>query len=247
MNAPADATRSASSRHDEIVARLREAIISGALAPGARLSELQLARELGASRTPIREALQELEHQQLITIVPHVATFVRRITPNDVEEIYQIRIALESLAVSLVLSRLTSVGRAQIADVLQHMKDTASERDYEEYARARDRFHLLLVSLSGNARLKSLYESLNGPIRRLRRIDLQHSQRVRESLRANVRIAEAIIDLDPQASRYVTEHLSKASRVLVEAVRRLDASLRREASEEVVSISAASRRRSVRR
>jgi DNA-binding GntR family transcriptional regulator len=231
VNALTNATPSGS-RPDEIVARLREAIVSGALAPGARLSELQLARELDASRTPIREALQELEHQQLVTIVPHVASFVRRITPNDVEEIYQIRIALESLAVSLILTRLTALGRAQINEVLEAMKKAAKEKDYEGYAHARDHFHLLLVSLSGNARLRDLYQSLNGPIRRLRRIDLRRPERVRESLRANTRIAEAIVGLDPDAPRYVIEHLSEASRILVDAVKRLDASVRNDPAEE---------------
>ena len=219
LSLPFPQDKQATSLPSVILPMLREAIVLGNLPPGTRLSEAQLARQLQTSRTPIREALVQLEHEQLVIIAPHIGTCVRPITPHDVEEIYEIRMALETLAVSLIIQRLTSVGKAQISEALAEIKASVTSGNHERYATARDDFHFLLVHLSGNARLEELYTSLIGPIRLLRRI-IQRHQGIDESfLHANIRIAEAILSLNRDAPRQMRNHLLKASKRVLAALK----------------------------
>lgn len=208
----------AASLQTAAVATLREAIVSGELPLGSRLSEPQLARQLKTSRTPIREALSQLEHEQLVAIVPHVGSFVRSMTPEDVEEIYQVRLALETLAVSLIVKRLTPISRGEITHAVSEMEAAAASGDAAAYANARDTFHFLIVRLSGNRRLIELYKGLNGPIRLLRRIDFTTRERIAASLEANVRVAKAILAQDPAVVRYITEHLENACQAVAKSI-----------------------------
>ncbi|CAG9185808.1 GntR family transcriptional regulator [Cupriavidus pampae] len=86
---------------------LREAIVEGVLPPGSRLSEVQIAKQLNVSRTPMREAVIQLEREVLATILPRVGAHVRTVTRRDVEEIYTVRAALECLAVQKAAARTT--------------------------------------------------------------------------------------------------------------------------------------------
>ncbi len=101
-----------------VVPTLREAIVEGLLPPGSRLSEVLLAKQLNVSRTPMREAFSLLEREGLVTVVTRVGAFVRAVSARDVDEIYTVRAALESLAVSLAASKLTALGRAQLDEVV---------------------------------------------------------------------------------------------------------------------------------
>ena len=199
-----------------ILPLLREAIVSGAFAPGTRLSEVQLAQQFKTSRTPVREALVLLEREEFVAIVPHVGAYVRTVAAQDVQEVYDIRGALEELAVSLAAARLTRVGEAQIAEVIDELTAAGNARDDGRLANALDAFHLLIVHLAGNERLERLYESLVGPIRRLRRINLRRPDRIEESVRANRHIADAIVARNPDAPRYMREHLRNVCKQLKE-------------------------------
>lgn len=191
-----------------IAVALREAIIADMLRPGTRLSEAQVARRLSVSRTPVRQALVQLEHERLVVMVPHIGASVRAITPQDVKEIYEVRIALEVLAVKLLIRRLTAVGKAQLGEALGALRASAGSLD--AYAGALDTFHLAIMRLSGNGTLAQIYESLVGPIRRFRRINLRRRDRVERSLRANARLGRAILELDEAAGEMMGEHLQRA-------------------------------------
>ncbi|MGH7119579.1 MAG: GntR family transcriptional regulator [Acetobacteraceae bacterium] len=202
-----------------ILSALREAIVSGELAPAVRLSEVQLSRRFNTSRTPVREALGQLEREGFVAIVPHVGAYVRTITSTDVEDIYQIRAALEELAVSLLATRLTRVGEAQIAAIVGELEGTAAAHDPERFAAALDAFHLLIVHLSGNERLEQLYECVVGPIRRLRRINLHGQDGLEHSLQANRLLAEAIIAHAPAAPASMRARLLAVAEEVKEVAR----------------------------
>jgi DNA-binding GntR family transcriptional regulator len=198
-----------------VVPVLREAIISGRLAAGTRLSEVQLARHFNTSRTPVREALEQLDREQLVEVVPYVGSRVRPITQRDVEEIYQVRVALETFAVSLILQRLTAVGRARIGEALNVLKLSIEGADPDRFAAARDDFHLLLIELSGNSLLERLYRGLIGPIRRLRRIVQAQDQTL---MQRNIKIAEGILALDPSTPEIIRSHLMEATHEVIFAL-----------------------------
>lgn len=200
-----------------IALHLREVIVSGALPAGTRLSEAQVARRLHVSRTPVRRALNQLQHERLVVIVPHFGASVRTITPEDVEEIYEVRIALEVLAVKLLMARMGAVGRAELNEALADLR--AASDDAEAYAKALDSLHLLVMRLARNRTLVQMYENLVGPIRRFRRINLGDSERIARSSRANLRIGRAILGGDENAAAMMEEHLTKASADVIALLR----------------------------
>jgi len=175
-----------------VVPTLREAIIGNLLPPGARLVEISLAQQLKVSRTPVRESFAQLEREGLVTVVPRAGVFVREVSLTDVDEIYEVRAALESLAVSLATQRLGKVGRAQLDDVLEAMRARVEADDPVGYTEALDGFYSLVMSMADNATLHRTHTSLLGPVRRLRRIAMSLPGRMRASFEQSVRIKQAI-------------------------------------------------------
>src|SRR5258708_7870 len=115
------------------VISLREAIVEGVLAPGSRLSEVQVAKQLNVSRTPMREAFAQLEREGLVTVVARVGAFVRSVTLRDVAEIYTVRAALECLAVQLCAENITALGRLQLEERFGEMGGGAVADDHSHH------------------------------------------------------------------------------------------------------------------
>ena len=92
---------------DVVFETLRDAIITQVLKPGERLMEIQLADEMGVSRTPVREAIRKLELEGLVIMVPRKGAYVAGVSMKDIHEVYEVRAALEMLAVSLAAERIT--------------------------------------------------------------------------------------------------------------------------------------------
>jgi DNA-binding GntR family transcriptional regulator len=145
----------AESRVDHIFEILGDEIVSGAIRPGEKLPEEQLARRFGTSRAPLREALRRLEERRLVTRIPNVGVRVRSFTPGDFCELYQVRSVLEGLAARLAAERgergaLTSLRR----DYQAHL---AAVESGNEHPRQRDLdFHHSLALASGNQMLIAL-------------------------------------------------------------------------------------------
>ncbi|MGE8471876.1 MAG: GntR family transcriptional regulator, partial [Paraburkholderia hospita] len=152
-----------------VVPALREAIVEGVLAPGSRLSEVQVAKQLNVSRTPMREAFAQLEREGLVTILPRVGAYVRAVSLRDVEEIYTVRAALECLAVQLASERITALGAAQLDDVISAMQASVEADDPASYVDALDRFYMIVMTIADNRTLQQNHAALIGPVRRLRR------------------------------------------------------------------------------
>jgi DNA-binding GntR family transcriptional regulator len=199
-----------------VVPALREAIVEGVLSPGSRLSEVQVAKQLDVSRTPMREAFSQLEREGLVTIVPRVGAFVRSVTLRDVEEIYTVRAALECLAVQLASERITPLGSAQLDDVLGAMRGAVEADDAASYTDALDRFYTIVMTIADNRTLQATHASLIGPVRRLRRIAMARGGRMRASFDQSVRIRDAIVARDPNVQELMREQLLGACAAALE-------------------------------
>lgn len=176
-----------------VVPALREAIVEGVLAPGSRLSEVQIAKQLNVSRTPMREAFTQLEREGLVTILSRIGAHVRAVTPRDVEEIYTVRTALECLAVQVASEHINPLGTAQLDDVLGAMRVAVDADDASSYVDALDRFYTIVMMIADNRTLQETHLSLIGPVRRLRRIAMARGGRMRASFEQAVRIRDAIV------------------------------------------------------
>ncbi|MDY0746336.1 GntR family transcriptional regulator [Paucibacter sp. R3-3] len=194
-----------------VVPTLREAIVSNILKPGTRLIEVALTRQLGVSRTPVREAFLQLEREGLVTVVARTGVFVRQVTPRDVDEIYTVRSALESLAIELAARQLTAVGKAQLDEALEAMHRCVESADPVGYTEELDGFYAIVMRLADNAVLQHTHDSLLGPVRRLRRIAMSSSGRMRASYEQSVRIRDALTARDgPSAALLIREQLANA-------------------------------------
>jgi DNA-binding GntR family transcriptional regulator len=213
---PPEAVESLS--ESRVVPALREAIVEGRLAPGSRLAEVELGTHFGVSRTPVREALAQLEREGLVVTVSRAGVYVRSIDARDVGEIYETREALEVQAVRLVARRLTRVGRAQLEDRLAALEATAHAGDPALYTAELDRFYDTVMELTGNATLRRSYEALSGPVRRLRRIAMRYGGRMAASVEHARAIVAAIASGDEDAAEREMRAQLRAARIAVTSV-----------------------------
>ena len=148
-----------------ILEPLRNAILLGQFPAGQRLLETEIAERMGVSRVPVREALQQLEHEGLVVSYPHRGTVVASISDDEVDFLYHIRADLEGFA----LRRLMARGRPDLAPSLQIIVDAmrrgAAAGHLGELAEKDLEFHRLIVTGSEYHTLERLWQSMDGPIR----------------------------------------------------------------------------------
>jgi len=145
---------------DQVRERLLERILSGRYPPDARIVETQVARELGTSQAPVREALRGLEALGVVEITPFRGARVRRPTPRELLEAYAVRSALETLAARFAVPRLTEPDLARLGAEVDEMQAAAAAGDRHRVAAADARFHGLVVELANNATLLKVWGSL---------------------------------------------------------------------------------------
>lgn len=141
---------------------LREAIVSGRIAAGARITEMQLAAEMGISRSTLRTALLELEKEDLIVRTPYSAWAVPEPTPEMIWEIYTLRLALETLAVGIVAENLNDHREEQVRAAFAALEAAEKDEALDDLARMRVdlRFHQVIVAQTGHSRLIRQYNML---------------------------------------------------------------------------------------
>lgn len=144
--------------------RVREfiikAIMSGEMKPGQRIVESGLARQLGVSQAPVREAIRDLVLMGLLETEPYKGTFVRSFTAEELYEVYTVRAALESLAARLAAPRATDEDLAALRGILNEMVEAGKANDGNRMVRLDNMFHEAIMKLSGNRLLYNLWQTL---------------------------------------------------------------------------------------
>jgi DNA-binding GntR family transcriptional regulator len=140
---------------------LREAILTGRLAPGERLVEAEVARQMGVSRAPIREAIRKLERDGLVEYIPRRGTVVVKLSPEEVRDAYYLRAHLEAYAIRRAAVRITDEDLAALEDLIARMRECATHEDLHGLIAADVAFHARICQASGSARLYRLWDSLN--------------------------------------------------------------------------------------
>ena len=150
----------------EIARHLRERIMSGALAPGERVNETRVTRELALSRSPVREALRILEAEGLVILEAHRGARVRAVSEDDLEEIFDVRLMIESHGVLRHLHRLAPDALAPLRRAVEDARAALAAGDVDRWHQESLRFHDGLVMLAGNRHLTRLHEELKTSLRR---------------------------------------------------------------------------------
>lgn len=194
-----------------IVERLRDAILTRELAPGARLVESDLTLRFAVSRGPVREALRRLAAEGLIDHVPHRGALVRRLCAKEIAELFQIRIALESLASQLAAQSDDAQARGRFAAAIAPIYSRAP-RIPCDYLAENNAFHDAILTLAGNAQLRDLALKLQLPLIMAQVGDVLTPDVLAASVREHRALAAAIAARDPEAAAAAMRaHLVRAA------------------------------------
>ncbi|GAV25578.1 GntR family transcriptional regulator [Carboxydothermus islandicus] len=199
---------------------LREAIINGVLKPGERLMEVQLAEELGVSRTPVREAIRKLELEGFVVMIPRKGAYVAGISLKDVADVFEVRAALESLAAGLAAERITDEEIEELERVLVKQQSLAESDRLEDIIRADTDFHDVLYRASRNERLIQIVSHLREQIQRFRTASLSQPGRMRIALEEHKEIVEAIAERNVEkAQALAREHIENAEQSMINGLK----------------------------
>ncbi len=204
----------------QVLDSLRQAIISGRLAPGRRLTERELIEMTGVSRTVVREVLRQLESEGLIANIPNKGPVVRELTPDEARDLYAIRSALEGLAARLFVENADDAKVRQLAQALEVVVVAYGSGDAQQVLETKNRFYDVLFEGAGNHTLSEMLATLHARIWRWRAMGLTHPDRSldrsRESIRNLKAMLAAIRKREPDAAEHVTreEAIKAAAEVM---------------------------------
>ena len=193
---------------DVVFKTLREAILKGNLAPGERLMEIQLANQLGVSRTPIREAIRKLELEGLVIMIPRRGAEVARITEKDLKDVLEVRTSLEELAISLACERISDASVEALKEALKNFKAAINGGDVTKIAESDVAFHDIIFAATDNARLIQIVNNLREQMYRYR-LEYLKDYTTHDSLyKEHEEIVAAIADRDKALARkLIVEHI----------------------------------------
>ena len=191
--------------------RLKDAIITGMLRPLERISENKVAADFGLSRTPVRQALQRLEAEGLIQVVPKRGSFVSRPTVEDILEIYQIRTPLEGVCARVAAERIEEDQLATLDRLVKIEQGRGAGRAPDRSLRAAAQFHAVISACSRNQRMATLLADLQNQVHRVRVLWPSTVARLGDTWVEHARIVEALRARDgAEAERLMVEHLERA-------------------------------------
>lgn len=194
---------------------LREAIISGVLEPGERLMEIQLAEDMGVSRTPVREAIRKLELEGFVVMIPRKGAYVAGVSDKDVADVFEIRAALEGLAAALAAERITD----EEIEQLERIVVMEREPDLHHMIQSDIDFHALLYKASRNERLIQILENLREQILRFRSTSLAVPGRLKVAIQEHRALLEALANHDVElAQELAMAHIVTAENIMFDAI-----------------------------
>ena len=200
---------------------LKEEIVAWTVAPGAPLAEPELARRLGSSRTPIREALQQLAREGLVRTVPGRGSFVADISVNDVIELYQMRKVLESGAARLAAESANRARAEQLIERFSAAKHEINDQSNTTYYEVIADFDRAIIDLAVNQRLRQALHEVWAQMRRLRNIAALDPARLLATVDEHRAILEAILDGDAIAADQRTrEHVDNSLQNVLNSIMR---------------------------
>ncbi len=190
---------------------ITEKILSGVLAPGVRLTEEELATELGVSRTPVREAVKRLAQDELVELLPRRGMYVKKLSREDIAEIYEVRMGLEGLAISLAVKLIPDKELGKLSDELEFAKRELEAGRVDAWLAFDTDFHSLVVEHCGNRRLRTMLERLNNLVGYFRIHVARKSERAKQALEEHSRILAALKTRDQgQAEAAMRAHVQSA-------------------------------------
>lgn len=211
---------------DNAYAALKSAILNNTFPPGYRAAEIDVAAQLGMSRTPVHEAVIRLQEEGLVELLPRKGVLVREISASDIREIYELTIALEGMAAEVLASQPSGAAKERILGRLKvetrAMESALKRNDLDTWAAADDHFHEVLTSECGNGRLSRTASTIRAQTHRTRLLTLRLRPPLQKSAVEHYAIIEAIRKGDANgASKNAAGHRRRASQIMIPLLEKL--------------------------
>lgn len=198
---------------------IRSTLIEGRVPAGERFVEKEYSQRLNISRTPVREALKQLECEDLVEYVPRIGVVVKRITKDDVIEVYKIRESLEILVAECAMENITQEEINEVYELLDLTEKTNQEGDIEKVIDMFSEFNSLVYKASKMKRLPIMISNLNTYLQRFRNISILDNNRREKALLEHRQIIEAIVSKDKDlASEVIKNHLNDSIEVVAKEI-----------------------------
>ena len=218
---PLDIQRTAAPLRQQVLERVRAAIIGGQLAPGQRLIERELTEMTGVSRTVVREVLRQLESEGLVAIIPHKGPVVRVLSAGEARDLYTIRGALEGIAARLFVEHAGAEQQKKLVAALDVVVEAYREGDAEKILVTKNDFYEVLFEGAASEVLSGMLATLHARIWRWRALGLSHParsvRRPAESIRGMKAIVAAVNRGDADAAEQITR--DQATQAAAEVLR----------------------------
>jgi DNA-binding GntR family transcriptional regulator len=194
---------------------LREAIVERRLRPGQKIVERQLAEHLNISRSTLREVLRQLSSEGLVTVLPRRSTTVSEVSLQEAEELFAVRLMIESFCVRIVAKGRPIATIAKMRRLVEAMRSSLLQENLAAFAKAGKSFHEVMVDASGNNSVAELYERTKAKFRRYQALMVALPELPRRSVNEHQAILDAIVAGDPDRSAASLEaHLQHLIRQL---------------------------------
>ncbi len=205
---------------DVVFNTLRQAILTGELKPGERLMEIHLANKLGVSRTPIREAIRKLELEGLVTMIPRRGAEVAQITEKSMNDVLEVRRAMDALCVELACERISEEELSQLRTACDNFEQMVKTKDVKKIARADVELHDIILRATGNSRLIQLVNNLSEQMYRYRYEyikDFSQHERLVEEHRI---IYESLVNKDKETACEAAKiHIDNQKKAIIHRIR----------------------------
>lgn len=201
---------------ENVIARIRESIINGTLAPGTELNQAQIAEELGVSRGPVREAMGRLEQEGLIRTAAYKRVFITPMNRRYVEELYSIRTALETMALERGIDRLTPEHLEALKLIVDRMRATARNQEHDALVELDLQFHEQIVRMADHNLALTLWEQLAVGVKRCLHTQHRIYTFLDEVVGTHPTIVTAIAERNkPLAVQILREHITESAESII--------------------------------
>ncbi|WZL73553.1 GntR family transcriptional regulator [Clostridiaceae bacterium 35-E11] len=201
---------------DVVFEHLRNAILTGDLKPGERLMEVQLAEQLGVSRTPVREAIRKLELEGLLVMVARKGAYVADVSIKDILDVLEVRSVLEGLAASLAAERMTEEELEELELISYHFKKYIESGNVEGMIEKDREFHDRIFRSTRNPKLMQIAQGLQEQVHRFRTSYFAEYNKSKALLSEHQAILEAISDRNAaKAQQLAQNHIEEMENTLI--------------------------------
>lgn len=206
--------------HEQVAQRLRQMLVEGRIAPGAKLNERELSELLHVSRTPLREAIKMLAAEGLVELVPNRGAIAVSLTEEDVLNTFEVMAGLEGLSGELAAQRITDAELAEIQAMHFEMMAAYTRRDLSTYYAINARIHRAINAAARNPVLSTVYDQVNARLQALRFRSNQDGEKWKAAVKEHEKMIEALVARDGPAMREVLlAHLRNKRDVVLEQLR----------------------------